>query len=342
MSAVFYDASTSTSSTTDSLPAKPEQVTLSYHASTSTPSISHQLPSKPEHTSNILSNGPSPILFTVAAVQRIAAQLPVGQVSSSSYHEFHMCCWKVKLLLQYLDSLPPHGAQSNTAQLTSHLVDITELVLNTYLLHFYTIAGVWHEAREFSLWSVAELLSAVDEHVEKQGDYVLQLRMATLASMLFSENPPLVANSIAHTLPPAAPSTLINNFDGASSILPPPASELAPHDSAPFTPPNTTEIHSPNPRETATLSVISNPAILCSTDAHLNGLEPCDLNSLFESWPTDTPSAIEPTSSRDADETVILTPNTSLLSFAGILPADIQVSFERKFSTIYIEYDSRD
>ncbi|KAJ7155491.1 hypothetical protein C8R43DRAFT_434123 [Mycena crocata] len=142
--------------------------------------------------------------FIVEAAQHIMAQL--DQVTFADEHDFVANCWTIRLLLQYLESFP-HEA---SIQLSPLLVDVTELALMTYLFYFYPTFKREHTCR-----AIIEPLSEVDQHVEKQGDFVLQLRMATLTKMLSSTDQAFTVTSPCAVLSPN------NEFFASNSTLSP-------------------------------------------------------------------------------------------------------------------------
>ncbi|KAF7356675.1 hypothetical protein MVEN_01002000 [Mycena venus] len=159
----------------------------------SSPSASISAPAPlPEPDHDTFLNTPSlhnPTTLTVQAVQQIAAQL--DQVTSRSHGEFNTCCWNIQLLLQYLDAFPSGACHLSDNQLSSQLVDITEHALTKYLFYLHPSGDDgcgWDTAVGHSFCSLVELLATVDQHIESQGDFVLQLRMATLTRMLHSED----------------------------------------------------------------------------------------------------------------------------------------------------------
>ncbi|KAJ7695225.1 hypothetical protein B0H14DRAFT_3530316 [Mycena olivaceomarginata] len=89
---------------------------------------------------------------------------------------------------------------SSKTQLSSDLVDVTEYALIAY--PFSDTDGVgWDVSRlgGQSLRDLAELIAAVDQYIESQGDFVLQLRMAMIAKMI--EDQSFAARSPGDTSP---------------------------------------------------------------------------------------------------------------------------------------------
>ncbi|KAJ7634087.1 hypothetical protein DFH06DRAFT_1436337 [Mycena polygramma] len=159
------------------------------------PSASTTNDASDRNTSNLTSPG-CPATFTINTVQEIEAQLE--KVTCCSYHEFTLCLSKIKLLRQCFDFFPPDYLFRS--QLSSQLVDITELALMTYYARLCpdTTSGL---ATAFPF--LTETVSAVDQYVESQSDFVLQSMLSSKGQHIS-----LCDSDANYTFPPATATLL--------------------------------------------------------------------------------------------------------------------------------------